>query len=64
MEKTKKQTKKTEQQAARFTKEQILAAKDFKQSRDALQILLEEQKSYTLTEVSQILEEFMKRKVQ
>lgn len=64
MEKNKKQTKKTEQQAARFTKEQILAAKDFKQSRDALHILLEEQKSYTLTEVSQILEEFMKRKVQ
>lgn len=65
MEKNKQRTKKSKQQkAVKYTKEQILEAKDFKHTRDALNILLDDKKSYTLTEVSQILDEFMKRKVQ
>lgn len=46
-----------------FQKESILASAKYANRRDALSVLLEDNKDYTLEEVDTILENFMKGKV-
>jgi hypothetical protein len=47
----------------KFTKDAILGAKSFAASKDALEVILEDDKTYTLKEVSTLLADFMKGKV-
>lgn len=54
---------KAEATAAAFSKEQILTAKKYKDRRDLLHVLLEDNMSYTLVEVDQIVDKFMKKGV-
>lgn len=49
--------------APKFSKEQLLAAKKFKDRRDALGAVLEENKTYTNEEAEKLLYDFMKGKV-
>ena len=46
-----------------FTKEQILNSKKFKKSKDALNVILNEDKQYTISQVEMLLTDFMKGKV-
>lgn len=46
-----------------FTKAQILASKVYKNRRDVLGVILADDKSYTLEEVQNLLDKFMKGKV-
>lgn len=45
--------------AAKFSKQQILAAKKYAERRDLLAVLLEDGKAYALTEVDKHIEEFL-----
>ncbi|MDO4728436.1 MAG: hypothetical protein Q4B43_05455 [Bacteroidota bacterium] len=45
----------------RFTKEQILKSKRFSDRKDLLNISLENNKTYTIEEVSKIVKEFMNK---
>ena len=49
--------------AATFSKEQLLKSKKYADRRDALSVLLSNDKMYTLSDVDKILTEFMKGKV-
>lgn len=46
-----------------FTKEQLLGSQRYQDKRDLLQALLESGKKYTISEVNQKIENFMKGKV-
>ncbi|MBU5676746.1 hypothetical protein KQI88_09975 [Alkaliphilus sp. MSJ-5] len=46
-----------------FAKEQILRSKSINYSRDVLSILLEEEKTYSLDEVNDLVKKFKERKV-
>lgn len=52
---------KTETPAAKFSKQQILAAKKYADRRDLLAVLLDDGKPYTLAEVDKLIEEFLKK---
>lgn len=47
----------------KFTKEQIIKSKTFMHSRDLLQAILDEDGSYTKSEIIDIIEKFKKGKV-
>ncbi len=47
----------------KYTKEQILASKRFRFKKDAVDALLEDDKSYTIEEVESKIEEFYKKEV-
>lgn len=47
----------------KFTKKQLVASNKYSYRRDALNVLLEEGKSYTFVEVDQKLHDFLKGKV-
>lgn len=49
--------------AATFSKEQLLKSKKYADRRDALSVLLSDDKMYTLSDADKILTEFMKGKV-
>ena len=49
--------------AVAFTKQQILSAKKYTDRRDLLSVLLQEDKQYTIAEVDQLIDEFMKKGV-
>lgn len=55
-----KVTKKTEN---RFTKQQVLASKKLSYSKDLINAILEDGKTYTLKEVEIKVNEYLKRKV-
>ncbi|SDX82973.1 hypothetical protein [Tepidimicrobium xylanilyticum] len=55
-----KVTKKTEN---RFTKQQVLASKKLSYSKDLINAILEDGKTYTLKEVETKVNEYLKRKV-
>lgn len=55
-----KETKKTEN---RFTKQQVLASKKLDYSKDLINAILEDGKTYTLKEVETKVNEYLKRKV-
>lgn len=48
---------------AEFTKEQILKSKKYTEQRDLISALLENDKSYSLAEVDEMIEKFMKEGV-
>ena len=54
--------KKTHQEP-KFTKEQILDSKKYSNRRDVLVAILDDEKSYTLEQIENLLEKFMKGKV-
>lgn len=47
----------------RFTKEQLIASKRFANRRDALHVVLDGSKTYTIEEVHGLIEKFLKGKV-
>lgn len=47
----------------KFTKEQILKSKKFKNRVDLIRVILQDNKSYTLEEVQKEIDKFMKRRV-
>lgn len=47
----------------RFTKDQLLDSKRYADRRDALSVLLEDEKTYTQAEADTLLDGFMKGKV-
>lgn len=47
----------------KYSKEKIVLSKKYISNRDLLQVLLEDNKSYTFKEVEQKINEFKKRKV-
>ena len=49
--------------ASAFSKEQLLNSKKYADRRDALSVLLKDDKMYTISETDKILTEFMKGKV-
>lgn len=55
--------KKAQASVPRFGKEQILRSEKYSARRDALEVLLENGRGYSLSEVDRILDEFMKGKV-
>ncbi|NYV67276.1 hypothetical protein HYI36_18555 [Bacillus sp. Gen3] len=46
-----------------FSKQQILSSANYRERRDLLNVLLEDDKSYSLKNVNQLIDSFMKRKV-
>jgi hypothetical protein len=56
----KEKDKKTEN---RFTKQQVLASKKLSHSKDLINAILEDGKTYTLKEVETKVNEYLKRKV-
>lgn len=46
-----------------FSKEQILSSANYRDRRDLLNVLLKDDKEYSLKEVDQQIDSFMKRKV-
>lgn len=61
MKEVEKEEKK--QSATRFTKEQILSSKKYRDSRDLLQAVLEDSGTYSLEEVEKKIEDYRKGKV-
>jgi hypothetical protein len=52
-----------DKQANVFTKEQLVSAKKYKHVKDRLNVVLKDDRSYTLKEVDDLIENFMKEKV-
>lgn len=52
-----------EQEKPKFTKAQLLNSSRYSNRKDALSVLLEEERSYSHEEVKTILENFLKKKV-
>lgn len=50
-------------QPVKYTKEQILAAKKYRNRRDLLGVLLVDDREYELEEVEQVMSEFLEGKV-
>ncbi|PAE20503.1 hypothetical protein CHH80_10850 [Bacillus sp. 7504-2] len=48
---------------AKFSKKQILSSANFKERRDLLTVLLNDDKKYSIKEVEQEIDKFMKKKV-
>lgn len=46
-----------------FTKEQIVSAKKYIHRKDVVNVILKNEQSYTLDEVDELIENFMKEKV-
>lgn len=58
-----KQTGIVKKEIPTFSKEAIINSKTFKQSKDALNVLLDDEKKYSIDEVKKLLSDFMKGKV-
>lgn len=58
-----KTDKRTRIDEERFTKDQILSSARYAGKRDIIRAVLEENKQYDLSEVDQIIENYMKGKV-
>lgn len=54
---------KLEKQELIFTKEQLILSDKYKKNKDIIASLLQDNKSYTLQQVDNIIKEFMKRSV-
>lgn len=63
MPRTKAAQANDEKKPAEYTKEQILASKKYRDSRDLLNALLADKKKYTLEAVEKKMDEFKKGKV-
>lgn len=58
-----KQTGVVKKEIPTFSKEAIINSKTFRQSQDALNVLLDDEKKYSIDEVKKLLNDFMKGKV-
>ena len=58
-----KKENETKKEDVKFTKEQILKSKKFKNRVDLIRVILQDNKSYTLEEVQKEKDKFMKRRV-
>jgi len=54
---------KSERAEPRFTKKQVLSAARFKNRKDLVSAVLDDGKTYTIVEVDQMVDRFMKGKV-
>ncbi len=63
MVESKKKVEQEQAAKARYTKEQLIAAKRYAGKTDALRVVLRDGKSYTLIEADGMIEKFMKGKV-
>lgn len=52
-----------QEEAVRYTKEQLSGAERFRSRRDLVEALLENGREYTVSEANQVIHEFMKGKV-
>lgn len=59
---TKKNTE-IKKEIIKFTKEQIVNSKKFKNRVDLIRVILDDNKTYTIEEVQKEIEKFMKRRV-
>lgn len=55
--------RKSERDEQKFTKQQILSAARYKNRKDMVSALLDDGKTYTITEVDQMVDQIMKGKV-
>lgn len=53
----------SEAELGAFTKSQFVASKQFTKFRDVLNVLLEDDKQYTIDEVKKLIEGFLKKEV-
>lgn len=53
---------KQSQEAATYSKEQLLLAKKYKHKKDVLNVVLEENQNYTIEEVDDLIDKFNKVK--
>lgn len=53
----------TEKKENRFSKQQLLASKRFRDRRDILETILADGKQYTVNEAKELMEKYMKGKV-
>ena len=59
----KKKTENIKENVVRYSKEQLLNSKRYSNRRDALGVILADDKKYTIEDVDSLLEKFMKGKV-
>lgn len=52
-----------EQESTVFTKKQLMQARRFAEKRDILQVLLKEDRKYSIVETQRLIEKFLQRKV-
>lgn len=62
-QKVEKAVEKVEKNQPRYSKQQALKSKLFERNRDALGVILDENKSYTKAEIQNALKQFYERKV-
>lgn len=55
--------KPSEHASAGYTKEQLLASGRFRERRDALNVVLSDEKSYSVPEAEELIDKFMKGEV-
>lgn len=55
--------KKVNEDVVIFTKEQIVSAERYKDNKDVVNVVVKAGQSYTLEEVDELIEKFMKEKV-
>ena len=58
-----KKENETKKEDVKFTKDQIIKSKKFKNRVDLIKVILQDNKSYTLEEVQKEIDKFMKRRV-
>ena len=58
-----KKENETKKEDVKFTKEQILKSKKFKNRVDLIRVILQDNESYTLQELKKEIDKFMKRRV-
>ncbi len=58
-----KKENETKKEDVKFTKEQILKSKKFKNRVDLIRVILQDNECYTLEEVQKEIDKFMKRRV-
>lgn len=56
-------TKTKKEDEVLYSKEQIIASKKYSDRKDLLNVLLEENKEYSFTEIDEIIENFMNKEV-
>lgn len=52
-----------QEQVIRYTKDKLLSASRFKESRDLIEAVLDDSKSYSIEEVQALIDKYMKGKV-
>lgn len=58
-----KTAEKNEKEIPKFSKEAIINSKTFRISKDALNVILKDEEKYSISEVTKLLDDFMKGKV-